>query len=157
MKDVEQPRQSISKTALELLGAFLVYFTLACALTWPVAPNMSSVLIGGGELGGWLWRQWWHFEEIRALKDMEMDVMGSTEALISLGRYPETGNILDIILFSFPLRNLLGFPLDHNVKVILILVGNGLCGYALARGFGSSSTSTTGWPGESVSMSSTKK
>ena len=135
MKDVEQSRQSVLKTALELFGAFVVYLTLACALTWPVAPNLSSVLIGGGELGGWLWRQWWHFEEIRALKQMDMGVIGSTEALISLGRFPETGNILDIILFSFPLRNLVGFPVDHNLKVLLILIGNGMCGYALARGF----------------------
>ena len=77
----------------------------------------------------WWWRIGWlamaamvALEEIRALKDMNMGIVGSTEALISLGRYPETGNILDIILFSFPLRDLVGFPLDHNIKVFLILI-----------------------------------
>ena len=89
--------------------------------------------MGGGELGGWLWRHWWHFEEVRALEYEEIGFLGSIEALIALGRFPETGNILDILLLSYPLRLWVGFPADHNVKILIILIGNGLCAYTLAR------------------------
>ena len=119
----------------EILVALLIYTAVTGALTWPAILNLDSVLLGGGELGGWLWRHWWHFEEVQAIKDTEMDALSSMEALISLGRYPETGNILDVLLFSYPLRNWFGFPADHNLKILLILIGNGLCGYALARSF----------------------
>ena len=60
---------------------------------------------------------------------------GGLRQLVSLGRYPETGNILDVLLLSYPLDQWFGFPWHHNVKVIVIMVGNGLCGYWLARGF----------------------
>jgi hypothetical protein len=123
----------IAKPVLELLGAICFYLVLSAALTWPAIANMDSILLGGGELGGWLWRGWWHFEEIRALYETELGLLGSLEAMISLGRFPETGNILDVILLSYPLRNWFGFPVDHNMKILVILVGNGLCGYALAR------------------------
>ena len=118
---------------IEVLVALLFYSFAAAALTWPAIIHLDEVLLGGGELGGWLWRQWWHFEEVRALQQSELGLLAGTEALIALGRYPETGNILDILLFSYPLRNWAGFPADHNLKILLILIGNGVCGYALAR------------------------
>ena len=116
----------------EFFLALVFYVCVAAALTWPTIMHLDSVLLGGGELGGWLWRKWWHFEEVHAIKNVDMGFFASLEALISLGRYPETGNILDILLFSYPLRNWFGFPADHNLKILLILIGNGLCGYALA-------------------------
>ena len=131
----EEPKKSVWHFFFEIVVALLVYTAVTAALTWPTILNVDSVLLGGGELGGWLWRHWWHFEEVQAIKDTEMDALSSMEALISLGRYPETGNILDVLLFSYPLRNWFGFPADHNLKILLILIGNGLCGYALARSF----------------------
>ena len=44
-------------------------------------------------------------------------------------------DILDILLLTFPLREWLGVGLDHNAKILIILLGNGMCGYVLARCF----------------------
>ena len=124
-----------ARTALESLLAVAVFSALAVLMTWPAAAHLDEVIIGGGELGGWLWRQWWHFEEVAALSVEGQGFFGDLSALVGLGRFPETGNILDLLLLSYPLRELVGFPADHNLKVLLILMGNGLCGYALARSF----------------------
>ena len=124
----EQEKKGFSRFVLELVVAILFYMSVCAALTWPAILNLESVLLGGGELGGWLWRHWWHFSEVDAIQQSEMGALSGMEALISLGRYPETGNILDILLFSYPLRNWFGFPADHNLKILLILLGNGLCG-----------------------------
>lgn len=122
-------------TAQELLVALLFSIALAVLMTWPAAVHLEEVVIGGGEFGGWLWRHWWHFQEVRALQGEGYGLIGEITTLVSLGRFPETGNILDILLLSYPLRELFGSPADHNLKVLIILVGNGLCGYALARSF----------------------
>ena len=105
------------------------------ALTWPTIMHLDSVLLGGGELGGWRWREWWHFKEIESIAGSDMGLFSSMGMLIGLGRFPETGNILDLILLSYPLEYWFGWPMNHNLKVLLILIGNGICGYALARTF----------------------
>ena len=125
--------KSFLRTLMEFLCALIVSVIVSFSLTWPAIGNLHELLLGGGELGGWLWRHWWHFEEVRALEYEEIGFLGSIEALIALGRFPETGNILDILLLSYPLRLWVGFPADHNVKILIILIGNGLCAYTLAR------------------------
>ncbi|MCK6505033.1 hypothetical protein L6R53_16815 [Myxococcota bacterium] len=117
----------------ELVASLLLSTLAAVALTWPLASDLSGQVIGGGELGGWLWRMWWHFEEVAALRQLDLPAHELLRQVIGLGRYPETGNILDVLLLSYPLDRAVGFPAHHNVKVLLILVGNGLCAYALAR------------------------
>jgi len=104
-------------------------------MTWPMVSEMDRQVIGGGEFGGWLWRIWWHFQEIEATGAKDLGAFETLRHLVGLGRYPETGNVLDVLLISYPLDQWLGFPFHHNVKVLLILLGNGLCGYALARQF----------------------
>ena len=117
-------------------GLVMVFFALlAVGFTWPAAAHLDEVVLGGGELGGWLWRQWWHFQEVDALGQTDVGLLQQVLSLLGLGRYPETGNILDVLLLSYPLDRWLGFPAHHNVKVLLILWGNGLCGYAMARAF----------------------
>lgn len=120
--------------ALAELGLTLVVSTLAAvALTWPLVLDVSGQVIGGGELGGWLWRIWWHFEEVAALQALDLGPLEHTRQLVSLGRFPETGNILDVLLLNYPLEQAFGFPTHHNLKVLVVLVGNGVCAYALAR------------------------
>lgn len=120
---------------LELTGALLFYAVAAAALTWPIAAHLGEIVVGGGELGGWLWRYWWHFLEAEALGELDAPWATRLEALVSLGRHPETGNILDVLFISWPLSKLVGFPEHYNLKVLLILTLDGLCGYALARRF----------------------
>lgn len=124
----------------EVALCILVYGVLASAMTWPMVAHPSEVIVGGGELGGWWWRTWWHFSEVKALENVDLGWVGTMEALVSLGRFPETGNILDVLLLSYPLREWFGIPLDHNLKILIILLGNGLCGYVLARSYTNSTS-----------------
>ncbi len=118
---------------LEYGAAGLVYLLAAALMTWPAIGHMDDVIIGGGELGGWLWRYWWHFMEVDAIRQSDLSLLEKLYTFISLGRYPETGNILDILLISWPLQSFLDLPAHYNWKIIIILVGDGLCGYALGR------------------------
>ena len=127
--------QSWKTMLLEFLVALSWFIILASALTWPMVMHPTEVIVGGGELGGWFWRQWWHYTEVKALEQEDFGLWGTIESLVGLGRFPETGNILDILLLTFPLREWLGVGLDHNAKILIILLGNGLCGYVLARCF----------------------
>jgi hypothetical protein len=121
--------------AIELLVLVCLFGGIAAALTWPMVVQLDRQVVGGGEFGGWLWRIWWHFQEIEALVVSELGAFEKLRHLVSLGRYPETGNVLDILTLSYPLDQWLGFPWHHNLKVLIILIGNGLCGFWLARGF----------------------
>lgn len=119
--------------ALDILGALLVYLVAASAITWPAALHPYEIVIGGGELGGWLWRYEWHFQEAEALRVADLPFLERLGIFIALGRYPETGNILDVLFLSWPMSKILEFPAHYNIKVLLILTLDGLCGYALAR------------------------
>ena len=118
---------------LEALVATAVALGAAAVITWPALPHTDSVIMGGGELGGWLWRYWWHFLELDALGESDLGWMERARIFFALGRYPETGNILDVLLISYPLQRLMELPGHYNAKIFLVLVGNGLCGYLLAR------------------------
>jgi len=120
---------------LEALAALLISLFAAATITWPALWNLDEVIIGGGELGGWLWRDWWHSMELQALSQSSLGPVDTWSTFLSLGRYPETGNILDVLLLSFPLERVFALPTHYNVKIFLILMLNGLCAYALARTF----------------------
>jgi hypothetical protein len=121
--------------SLEGSLAVIVYFGVAAALTWPMVQAMDQLVVGGGEFGGWMWRVWWHFQEVNALMATDLGWFDRVQQLVGFGRYPETGNILDVLLLSYPLDQMFGFPWHHNIKVLVILVGNGLFAYLLARSF----------------------
>lgn len=126
------------REGLGLLGAFLVGLAGVVAVTWPVALYATEVVPGGGELGGWLWRYQWHFDSLEGLANADMGPIDRWLGFVSLGRYPETGNILDVLALSYPLEHLLGFPGSYNAKIAVVLVLDGVAGYALARYFSGS-------------------
>jgi len=128
------PRRALG-LGLDLGLAVGLSLAAACALTWPMPLHMDRIVVGGGELGGWLWRVWWHSLEAEALAQVDLPLLDRFSQLVALGRYPETGNILDVLFLTWPLSRWLAFPADYNAKVLLILTGNGLCAYALARHF----------------------
>lgn len=131
-----KPLRPARRRALGEAGlACLVSLVAAATITWPAVLHMDEVIVGGGELGGWLWRYWWHSMELEALGAAKLGPIDTWNTFLSLGRYPETGNILDVLLLSFPLQKLFALPAHYNVKIFLILMVNGLCGYALARSF----------------------
>ncbi|MEE2751128.1 MAG: hypothetical protein VX519_06845, partial [Myxococcota bacterium] len=137
MSDVSKRNHSVRlgafRLGLEFLLAGLMATLAAAVLTWPAHLHAGEVIMGGGELGGWLWRHWWHFMELDALAQSELGWLERFQMFFALGRYPETGNVLDVLLVSYPLQLFLDLPAYYNAKVFIILVGNGLCGYLLAR------------------------
>lgn len=126
------------REAAGLLAALVVGTLAAIAVTWPMIRYVDQVVMGGGELGGWLWRYDWHFRSLEGLMEADVGPLRLWKEFVGLGRYPETGNILDVLAFNYPLEALFGFPASYNLKILLVLVGNGMCAYALGRYFSGS-------------------
>lgn len=113
--DPEPPRGS----ALGWLagGALYALILLFCVRGLALAPEKS--LLGGGEIEGWTWRYWW-------MKEMVVGAFANgpaygLHAALTAGSYPEFGNVLDLLVLSWPLERVLGDPLYYNVKILLIL------------------------------------
>lgn len=90
--------------------------------------------LGAGELEGWLWRYWWLkmlMTEAWTTPGVGLDL--AIWVSLVAGAYPETGNVLDLQVLSWPLEALFGAPLYHNVKCALVLALNGMAGYLLGR------------------------
>ncbi len=120
------------------LAALLLALVSAIVVTWPMAQHIDEVVLGGGELGGWLWRYDWHYRSLDGVLASGLGPVATWREFVGLGRHPETGNILDVLAISYPLDRTIGFPLSYNVKILLILTLNGVCGYAMARYFSGS-------------------
>ncbi len=127
-----------SREVLGAVAAVSIALAAAVVITWPMVPNYDQVVVGGGELGGWLWRYNWHYLSLEGVLATDHSWPRKWLEFVSLGRYPETGNILDVLLLSYPLHHLFGFPAGYNLKILLILVLNGASAYALARYFSGS-------------------
>lgn len=111
----------------------LFYGALAGYMISPAYGDAVPRIIGGGELGGWLWRYWWMKLEIVSLGiKYPTNIFERFLHILSLGRFPETGNVTDLLAMTIPLDLLLGHPGHYNVKVFLIVLLNGLAGYALS-------------------------
>jgi hypothetical protein len=121
------------RKVVEALVVVGLYGAAAASLTWPAVAHLDEVIIGGGELGGWIWRQWWHLTELEALLTADLPLADRVLAILGLGRYPETGNILDVAVLAWPLQGAFGLVAGYNLQVLLVLAVNGLCGYVLAR------------------------
>lgn len=132
------------REAAGLLLALLMSVAAAVAVTWPMVKYIDVVVLGGGELGGWLWRYDWHFRSLEGISEAGLDPVTLWRDFVSLGRHPETGNILDVLALSYPLDELFGFPTSYNLKILLLLAGNGVCAYALGRYFSGSISAALG-------------
>ncbi|MCE1248235.1 MAG: hypothetical protein LWY06_16465 [Firmicutes bacterium] len=127
------------KKASEYFLAGLLFLMLAIIPVYSLMLKFSTAYIGSGELQGWLWRFWWMKKLIASAASVHpSNLWLVVKTALTAGNYPETGNIFDLILFSMPLEGLSGAPLYYNIKVLLILVLNGMAGYAMCRYFRSS-------------------
>jgi hypothetical protein len=133
-----------AREAVGALLALLLSLGAAIAITWPMVDYLDVVVLGGGELGGWLWRYDWHFRSLEGISDAGLGPWELWKSFVSLGRHPETGNILDVLAFSYPLDQWFGFPASYNLKILILLTGNGLCAYALGRYFSGSISAALG-------------
>jgi len=116
------------------LIAVVSYSALATYLVMPAYRDEFQRIVGGGELGGWLWRHWWMKMEMVALGlQFPGDYVSQFLHVVSLGRFPETGNITDLYTISLPLDMLFGHPHHYNIKIALIFFTNALAAFAYVR------------------------
>jgi hypothetical protein len=116
---------------LEVLLATAFYLLVASAVTWPVVLHPGEVLVGGGELGGWLWRQWWHFQEIEVLAASELGLLDRLVAVLD------------------PLTSPLGLPGEALPQFRSALRADGrLAVMPWAETLGAAAPSSTAWIGE---------
>lgn len=124
-----------NKNSLEWKHLLFLFFLFIAAVLIPLYPvlfRFSSAYMGGGELDGWLWRFWWMKTLISsAWSAVPFDFSLVVYCILCAGNFPETGNVLDVLVMSVPLEALLGAPAYYNAKIIIILLLNCYSGYAL--------------------------
>lgn len=112
-----------------LLSFIILVFVLFGGVNFPY----TSVYAGrpGGELDGWLWRYWWTKKLISTAWFSGASLQYMLWLISVAGSYPETGNLADLWLFSWPLETIFGAPLYFNIKTWLVFALNGFSGYCL--------------------------
>jgi len=115
------------------LLAGLAYALLALWAARDSLSNFSQYFLGAGELQGWLWRYWWAKSLVYSAFLLKHDLLYTFYVICSVSHFPEAGNMTDLIFGYWPLESLFGFASGYNLKVILILVLNGLAGYLFLR------------------------
>lgn len=115
----------------EWLAVVAGFLGLALWQASALAGRWTTHYLGAGELEGWLWRYWWMKKMMVGAWESGAGYFAYVSAVA--GSFPETGNVFDLQLMSWPLELLLGEPLYYNVKCVLILTLNGVGGYALGR------------------------
>jgi len=117
---------------LEIPIILAVLAVILVIIYFPLVGHLNEYVISGESDGFayWAWRNW----VASGLIDSLLENKASPIQLVYYGlminnTIPESGNILDIILISYPLRKIFGFPVSYNLKVLLILLFNGFAGY----------------------------
>ncbi|MCL5035574.1 MAG: hypothetical protein M1269_00515 [Chloroflexi bacterium] len=109
------------------------YLIIALLINRPALGNFSSAYIGEGELQGWLWRYWWMKQVLSSAWHDSGSINFWLYVLFSVSHLPEAGNMFDLTFISWPLEWLFGPASGYNLKIILVLAANGVCGYLLFR------------------------
>ncbi len=116
---------------------FLLLFICALGVAWQelrvLDGKWSECYAGAGELEGWLWRYWWMKEMLRGIWSSSATFAYSLWVTVIAGSYPETGNVFDLEVLSWPLENIFGVPLYYNIKCLLVIALNFVSGYYLAK------------------------
>ena len=114
---------------LILFSFVILAFILFGSFNFPYASAYAGR--PGGELDGWLWRYWWTKKLISTAWLSGASWKYIFWLMSVAGSYPETGNLSDLLFFSWPLETVFGAPLYFNLKTWLIFALNGFSGYLL--------------------------
>ncbi len=116
---------------------FLLLLICALGIAWQelrvLDGRWSECYAGAGELEGWLWRYWWMKEMLRGVWHSSATFAYSLWVTVIAGSYPETGNVFDLEVLSWPLEIIFGDPLYYNIKCLLVIALNFIGGYYLAK------------------------
>lgn len=131
MTEAPKKKRNILKL-LEIPAVLLFLTAILLVVYFPMLGHFDSYVISGEPDGFayWAWRNWM----ASGLIDSLAEKGGNPLNLIFYGilinnTMPESGNILDIIFISYPLRKIFTFPVSYNLKILLILLFNGFAGY----------------------------
>lgn len=123
-------KQAINwRAGLYFLLLILGLSALALWVTFPEVSSMRTFILGGGEMGEWLWHYWAMKVEAHSIHKVQ-GLWPSLYHFIVSGR-PRLGNTTDLWMFSWPLEQLFSCPVYYNLKCQLVLVLNALGAYAL--------------------------
>lgn len=119
----------------------LALSALALVPVLPLLPRLGDSFFGlagegRGEFENWWWFHWWIH---RLLEFHAQDATGPldlAQRILSIPQDLDIGNMADILFVSYPLEAVFGVPAFHNLKVVLVLVGNALAAGVLARSLG---------------------
>lgn len=120
------------KKGLVLLGFLL----LILLFTFPFTGHLlNQVYADGDEFFTRIWRYWWYKETLVAWWQAPGRTLGEfiRYGILTQEQYMNTGNTLDLLVFTYPLNCLFTFPLYWNLNLLLILLLNALGGYALGH------------------------
>jgi hypothetical protein len=126
---------SFLKAPFSALLATAGFAALALYLTDPLRTVLTQAWAGGGELEEWIWNYWFFKKLIAEHFQNEPHPWLMTGKLLMrlTDSFTDIGNYLDLLIFSIPLEARLGAPEYYNIKVLLVLVLNGLGGFFLFR------------------------
>ena len=117
---------------LEIPAVLIFLSAILIVVYFPLIGHFDSYVISGEPDGFayWAWRNWM----ASGLIDSLAEKGGNPLNLVYYGvlinnTMPESGNILDIIFISYPLRKIFAFPASYNLKILLILLFNGFAGW----------------------------
>jgi hypothetical protein len=116
---------------LYIIAILMLFCALAVAVTFPYLSDMRNYLIGGGEMGEWLWHYWAIKVEAHSIHETE-GLWPSLYHFIIRGR-PRLGNTTDLWTLSWPLEKIFSLPLYYNLKCQLVLIFDALGAYALLK------------------------
>ncbi|HHM12116.1 MAG TPA: hypothetical protein ENJ16_01080, partial [Planctomycetaceae bacterium] len=123
---------------------FAGYAVLAVALTWPLAPRLTSCLPVGQEPTDTVpllnaWTLWWNANRLEHgwTGYWDAPIFYPERATFALGEPQPVSGVL-----SWPLQKLVGLPAAYNGLLLLHLTLNGLLGVRFLRGEGLSPTAS---------------
>lgn len=135
--ELHSPRLGLSlhpllrQELLPLLGICVLYFALACLITWPAILNLSGAALGhpGNDIWNHLWGFWWvrdamfHHGELPLQTDLINHPQGGALYFIDLSN----------ALLSLPLQGSLGLVASYNLVVMGQLAFAAFAAFLLAR------------------------
>ena len=125
------------KALLPYLYAGLGYLVIAIIVTWPLIEVMNEKVIRypndiSPDIEGTFWYHWWVKHAL--LNGQNINFCDMIYSPIGRNVLLLFKNNLDCF-FAFPFLCIFGFPGYYNILCIVVMIGNGLAVYALARRF----------------------
>lgn len=129
--DLGRSMRAVGQELLKMLGIYLLYFALACGITWPAVLDLSGAALGhpGNDIWNHLWGFWWVRDALLHHGELPLQ----TELI----NHPRGGALYFIdmanALVALPLQEVLGLVAAYNLVVMGELAFAAFGAFLLAR------------------------